>query len=479
MSAEINIYGPYSILSGEFPLKPVRKETSYLVEGARFSNAYKKGLWDGRKHLFNKQSGSFPTGLLSTVCAVLQDYEIDYEIIDHRIEPNPLGRTFELKDVKMDGKYSYQLDACQTMVDKKQGIIKIATNGGKTVISCAVTNYLKLNTLFIVTTRELLYQVRREFIQKLDVTEQEVGIVGDGHWDLGGWVTIATLDTLESRIDTQECIDFLASIDVLFIDEAHHVGSETWYSVSTLCPAFYRYGLSGTPLDRTDGANLRLIAATGDVIVDITNKYLVDIGVSARAHIIFDKISTPPIEKKATYTQAYKQGVVENDALSAKVIEWVQVFNELGLSTLVLVEKIKHGNILDNKLWTETNGVFIPHQFIYGKETTEVRSAALEDFRNRTLPVLISSTILDEGIDVPAIDALICAGSRKSTIRTLQRLGRGLRGDKLIVVEFSNFTHDYLLKHSLVRYNDYKNEECFPLYQSGPDLDFVKSLWKK
>ena len=87
----------------------------------------------------------------------------------------------------------------------------------------------------------------------------------------------------------------------------------------------------------------------------------------------------------------------------------------------------------------------------------------------------ISTNSLD--VDVPTIDALLCVGSKKSRIKTMQRLGRGLRGKKLIVVEFANFTHDYLLKHSLMRLKDYKNEDCFIIRQSPPNADLVDELW--
>ena len=263
----------------------------------------------------------------------------------------------------------------------------------------------------------------------------------------------------------------------MFVDECHHAGSETWYDVCTACPANYRYGLSGTPMDRTDGANLRLLAAIGPIIVDIPNKFLVERGISAKTYIIFSKITAPMLPKKLVYASAYKQGVVENPNALIKIIDWTKAFQEAGLSTLILCEQIEHGKAIDKALWTATDGVFIPHLFIHGEEDTAVRVNALKDFGERRLPVLIASTILDEGVDVPTIDALILAGSRKSRIKTMQRLGRGLRGNKLIAVEFANFTHDLLLKHSLTRWEDYKKEDCFPMFQSDPDVDLVKRLW--
>jgi len=476
--SKIDIYGAGSVLTGDFPRSEVHKATSYPVEGARFSNAYKRGLWDGRKRLFNKRTGSFPTGLVSTVAETCEAMGYDVVIEDHRNVPKKKGRTYKIHGAEMTGKWDYQLVAAKKMVKAKQGIVKIATNGGKTEIACAVTRYLKLNTLFVVTSVELLYQGRERFKTRLKATDKQIGIVGDGHWEPGSWVTIVLLDTLESRMNTPDCQELLQSIQVMFIDECHHTGADTWYQVSVLCPAYYRFGLSGTPLDRTDGANLRLIAATGEVIVDIRNKELVERGISAKAEIIFDQVTQPILPRNMPYPTVYKQGVSENEELLERVIAWAKVFRQQGIGTLILVDEIAQGKALDDMLWTETGGEFIPHQFIYGDESTEVRTKALQDFAAGRLPCLIASRILDEGVDVPTIDALILAGSRKSKIATLQRLGRGLRGEKLIVVEFANFCHRHLIKHSMKRLDDYKAEDCFDIYQSGPDAALVRKLWE-
>ena len=451
--------------------------TSYPVAGAVYSKAFKKGHWDGRKRLLKKRGMAFPTGLVPAVQRALQVAGEPVEVLDYRPVPEPAEAGFELSGVSFDHPYEYELETAEKMIKAKNGIIKIATNGGKTEIACAVTQYLGLYTLFVVTTRDLLYQGQERFMKRLQLTEEEVGIVGDGKWLPGSKVTIATVDTLESRINTTACQDLIKKAEVLFLDECHHVGSETWYTVSTLCHAYYRFGMSGTPLDRTDGANLRLIAATGELLVDIGNKFLVDRGISARAHIIFDKVVEPVLKKRIRYNTAYKQGVVENPHMLQKVLDWVKIFYKAGLGTLVLCEEIQHGRMIDDALWTDVGEVFIPHQFIYGDEDSDIRKKALADFANGDLPVLVASTILDEGVDVPTIDALVLAGSRKSRIRTMQRLGRGLRGKKLLVVDFANFTNKYLVEHSLQRLEDFKAEECFPIYYSSPDVELVRKLW--
>lgn len=473
-TAELHIYGPVTKLVGDYPRNAVREVTSYPVAGAQFTPSYRKGLWDGRKHLFRAGTGMFPTGLLGEVENVLQLAGIDYKKVDHRTIPEPKEDGFDLEGVTLR---DYQLDAVKKAVAAKQGILRIGTGGGKTECACAITKYLGLRTLFMVTTRELLYQTRDRFLKRLGASEDEIGIIGDGHWKPGTWVTIATVDTLSARLDHQECQDLLKNTEVLFADESHHMGSDTWYQVCMMCNAEYRYGLSGTPLDRTDGANLRLLAAIGPIIVDISNKFLVERGVLAKTHIIFTKVTQPVLKKKLAYATAYKQGVVDNEYARQLVLDWTKCFYNEGLSTLILVEELTHGRAIDEALWTQMGDEFIPHLFIHGEEDTDTRAQALKDFGERRLPVLIASRILDEGVDVPTIDALILAGSRKSRIKTMQRLGRGLRGDKLIAVEFANFTNDYLLRHSLQRYEDYKKEDCFFMYQSQPDQELVRRLW--
>lgn len=470
---KIQVYGSHSIIRGDYPVSVVRAVTSYPVQGYQYSKAFRKGVWDGRKHLLNKRTGAFPTGLVDDVKLACENAGIEVSIEDLRPVPMPSGSGFDLQGITL---YEYQRAACETAVARKQGVIKVGTGGGKSEIAAAITQYLGLQTLFVVSSQELLYQAQKRFILRLGLSEAEVGVVGDGCWSPGSLVTIGMVQTLEARINTPQCQKLLKDTKVLFLDETHHAGSDTWYTVATLCEAYYRFGLSGTPMDRTDGANLRLLAAIGPLIVDVPTKLLVELGVVAKATIIWDKTTSPVLSKRIQYSTAYKQGIVENPELLTSVVEWVKVFHQAGLSCLVLCEHIPHGKMIDEALWTQA---FIPHQFIYGDEDSNTRRDALESFAARRLPVLISSTILDEGVDVPVIDALILAGSRKSRIRTMQRLGRGLRGKKLIAVEFANFCHKYLLEHSLERLQDYKKEDCFDIVESGPDLALVTDIWNR
>ena len=270
-------------------------------------------------------------------------------------------------------------------------------------------------------------------------------------------------DGLVYNLEVEDTHTYLA--DGVVVHNCHHVGADTWYEVVRRCDAFYRFGLSGTPLKRSDGGDMKLIGATGGVVFQIRNKELIERGISVQPHVTWIRVTQPLLPRGIKYPEAYRLGIVENVWRNTAVARATAERVERGLNVLILVTELKHGRILDEKLWNFTPGSFIPHQFLSGEEASEVRTKAFDEFRAGVLRVLIATSIMNEGIDMPNIDALVLAAGGKSSIRTLQRIGRGLRKggtvDRLEVVDFVDFQNKYLLEHSLQRFGDYKNESCF------------------
>ncbi len=86
-------------------------------------------------------------------------------------------------------------------------------------------------------------------------------------------------------------------------------------------------------------------------------------------------------------------------------------------------------------------------------------------FRTGQLPCIISTNILDEGVDVPKINVLILASGGKSAIRVLQRVGRALRkkvqGELNIasIIDFNHLGNKHLEEHSKERLKIYRKEK--------------------
>jgi superfamily II DNA or RNA helicase len=359
------------------------------------------------------------------------------------------------------------------MLKKKHGVLWAATNSGKTEVAISVIKALDESTLFLVKGKDLVLQTYERFKKRLGDTD--VGIIMSNKWDVRKF-TVASADTLARRFNpskvTSKSVDnkkivgeLLTNVKIVIIDECHTLASDGLFSIVRYCTAPYRYGLSGTPFKRGDKQDLKLIALTGEVCYKVTNKEMIDDGVSVPTHITFVDIDKPYMPPGIDYQTAYEDGVVHNLYRNKIICDSAIKYCELGKQVLVIVKKIDHGHVLSNLI--TMSKAFIPHTFIHGSLDTSVRSQALEDFKGGITKVLIASSILDQGVDIPNIDVLIFASGGNSYIRAIQRVGRGLRlheaKDKLTVVDFSDRTNKYLAKHSMERIKTYTKEKCFTI----------------
>lgn len=439
----------------------VDKKLSYRLKGYYYSNHYKSGKWDGRVRLLYRPNRSFPSGLLPTVINILKTRNQPYEIIDKRLRPQlPFGELL-LKNVTLR---DYQTEAVQAGIHATRGVFDMATNSGKTLVACGITKMLRgLRTVFLTHKKDLLYQTKKVFEKTLGIP---IGIIGDGLWDEQD-VTIGMVQTLCRGLDTEEVKGLLKRIQIIFADECHHLSATTWYKLIQRCPAYYRFGLSGTPLLRGDGRNILLVGATGGVIYKTSNAYLIEKGYSIQPEINFITVTGAETAKLLmSFPEMYTEGIVRNDLRNSEIVRRAQVFTAEERNVLILVRRTEHGTILRSKF----RGYGLDAEFIHGKDTTETRLKIADEFRQGKRKILITSTIFDEGIDIEEISALIIASGGESAIKCFQRVGRGLRTGEfntLKVIDFLDISDPYLLKHSNSRVKTYTKEKGFIVLKNG------------
>jgi superfamily II DNA or RNA helicase len=460
MTVNLDIQGSETFISGDYPLKVLQELTSYEVKGAEHVQSFKRGFWNGRKNLFSKRKKLFPSGLVPIVVEEFEKLGLEVKIKDSRRSPGPLciePNDFKIKGVAFNYPYDFQLEAAKILCKKVRGVLNGATNCGKTIIACLMIKMLKVKTLFIVPNLELLYQTKKVFEDKLEVP---IGIIGEGHWDVKD-ITVATMATLYSRVKEPECEKLLAETQLLIADECHHASSDSYYMVIKKCNAYYRYGFSGTPLKRSDGKDLMLLGATGPILYSIRNKELIERGISVQPYLKLLTIDKPVLPKSMNWRDTYEMGIINNHHRNKELVDFALNSVKEDNNVLILIREIKHGKNI-SALIPNT----VCHRYIHGQDSTECRKQTLKDYREGKINILISSVILDEGIDLPNIDVLILAGGGKSAIKIPQRIGRGLRlggKDKLIVVDTIDLTHHYLADHSYNRVQIYKEEDCFDI----------------
>ncbi len=94
--------------------------------------------------------------------------------------------------------------------------------------------------------------------------------------------------------------------------------------------------------------------------------------------------------------------------------------------------------------------------FIFGENNAEERQTKLQELASGEIDVLIGSTILDVGVDVPAVGMVILAGAGRAEVALRQRIGRGLRAKKkgpnvCFIVDIDDDFNNHLINHAAQR----------------------------
>jgi superfamily II DNA or RNA helicase len=437
-------------------LRQLKKFLSTKAPSFQFTGAYKlfrktrgEHGWDGNVYLLNNLM--FPTGLVPKVEEFLRR-KTRLTIIDERImrKLSCSSTTVDLRD--------YQEAAIRSAIQNTwkglwfpRGIFGLSTGSGKTIIAAALVQILPVQTLFLVHRKDLLHQTAEVF-SKYGI---DVGLVGDGWWDSGHQVTIATIQSLLGKKTEKnpELLLFLSDIEQVIFDEAHHIaatvqkGNTFVYLSRRLNNAFLRWGLTATPFMKDKYSDLLLEGATGSVLYQKKSAELIDEG-----HLTPPEIEMILMSKNNeiadSWPSCYTRGIARNKVRNQRVAEEAITSKH---PALILVQHIEHGLAIQEEF--EKKNLYC--RFLCGDDTSEERRSAIKDLKEGRSAFLIATTIFDEGIDIPEIRTLILAGGGKSEIRGLQRLGRGLRlaegKDKLRVVDFMDYTTNILKKHSRMR----------------------------
>jgi superfamily II DNA or RNA helicase len=366
----------------------ISEACAFEPAGAEFmarSKKYRNG-WDGKRRLYHKGYRTFGTGLLPRIHDILR--EQGYEI--HLDGPDaPDLSEYELPELpeQWTNHRQYQLDAVETMLQEKRGMVQIATGGGKTVVAGLVMKRLNVETIFFVHTKDLLFQALETFRSMFG--DEWVGQVGDGVCD-PRFITVCTLQTAARALDEKYEVDsfaegteswrdkttpiegirtMLQSVQLVFMDECHRVAAPTAMSVVMNTPnAPWRYGLSASPW-RDDGSDLALEAIFGRTIVKISASSLIEQGFLVRPIVRFKRVPPARFVKKTPYSTVYSEYVVNNEARNDLVVKDVSSKLRRGIQTLVLVREIAHGHHLAADRYLLRNDTDVP--FISGEDDSD------------------------------------------------------------------------------------------------------------
>lgn len=407
-------YFSFSFLPHEIYVR-LKEEFSYYRQNYQYSEKYQNNLWDGKDTVLN--GNTLPIGMLDRAVFLLEslDYVVEIDLL-HGI-PVMLPTTYTWHGPEL--RY-YQTEAVETFLERKKGILEIGTGGGKTLIATRVIYELGCSAVFIANGEDSLHQIASAIEKciggvKVFKCSGKNKLKEERLKDADKFVLVSTHKMVRK-------FQIVNEVPLLIVDECHHLGAKDVYKTVSSIPAYYRLGLSASPF-REDNRDMWIHAQLGEILYSKPVAQLADENYLLKPVVHFCYYDSDVEYSTERYTGAYQGdywNFIVNNRMRNELI--VKIATDKKRFVLIIVDRIEHGEILLDMLKaSEWDGEVL---FAQGDSSKEVRKKALEPADAK---VVIATTIFDEAVDAPAIDAVILAAGGKAQGRFMQRVGRVLR----------------------------------------------------
>ncbi|HZA69226.1 MAG TPA: DEAD/DEAH box helicase family protein [Nitrososphaeraceae archaeon] len=372
----------------------------------------------------------------------LKAKNVDYE--DFVLNLLPLGKLPKIKVKLRD----YQKEAIESWSQEKMGSIVLPTGAGKTIIGLKIIEMINSPTLIVVPTLDLIKQWTQILSKSFNI---EIGNIGGGTENIQG-ITVSTYDSAYIKAKS------IGNKFLLIVfDEVHHLPAPSYRLIAETFIAPFRLGLTAT-LEREDHLDTDFPFLIGKTTFRITanelakNNYLANYVIERKQTFLSEEEYQKYKENMAVYyTCLRKIGLKMNSYNSFKRLIMISSRNNLARRALVArnkaidialnsrskmeeIRKILSENkniktiifTQHNKLvYDISNAFLIP--FITYKSSKEEREDVLGGFKDGRYKAIVTSKVLDEGIDVPDAQLGILVSGTGSSREFVQRLGRLLR----------------------------------------------------
>lgn len=329
----------------------------------------------------------------------------------------------------------------------RRGVIVLPTGSGKSQVGLMAIASTQRSTLIVVPTIDLMNQWYDLLCQTFD---QEVGLLGGGYHEIRD-LTVTTYDSAYLYMDR-----YGDRFGLVLFDEVHHLPGEIYSHAAQMCLAPYRLGLTATP-ERADGRHVLLDTLVGPIVYEkgireLSGEYLAEYRVVRRQVQMV-------AEERAEYeaSRSEYQTFLESHHLKLGTLEGWQRFvmlsarssagrramlayrrhRRLALGTVaklrVLEEILKahpRDRVLiftsDNETVYQISQTFLIPAITHQTRTKE-RREILQGFNRGEYLALVTSKVLNEGVNVPAANVAVVLSGSAAIREHVQRLGRILR----------------------------------------------------
>jgi superfamily II DNA or RNA helicase len=274
---------------------------------------------------------------------------------------------------------------------------------------------------------------------------------------------------------------FLDQYSLIIVDECHHVPAISFEEVLGTIESARIYGLTATPR-REDGLHPIMEMQCGPIrhtMAEPSHKK------ALTRHLVkreFDN-SYPPLPVIDSVHELW-EALTNCQKRKNQIASDINSLIEAGRRTLVVSERKEHLKAIYDLVVEQTgsSSIFL----LTGDAGTKVRREILSNFdgairRKSGCALFATGSLVGEGVDIPAIDALVLAFPVSSRVKMTQYLGRIERENdgkfSVIAVDYEDSTHPITRSMFKKRASVYRTLD----YALATSMDIAlsaKSLWE-
>lgn len=348
--------------------------------------------------------------------------------------------------------HKYQNQAIKAWKDANYlGSIVLPTGSGKTFVAIHAIYHVKRSTLVIAPTIDLLHQW---YARLRNAFNSDVGV----YYGAEKLIEPITVTTYHSAGDL--VADYGNEFKLIIFDEVHHLPAPRWGETALMSPSLFRLGLTATyPEDHEQlDDRWRIEDLIGPVIYE---KRIDELTGATLAEYRTERIRIDLTEEEreqydahfAVYSNYFRthklqrdygpdwlfelmrRSAFDRDARRALLARHniIKLLGNAGGKFAILENLLKEHFSEKVLIFTENNDVAykISRQYLIPVITHQTKAAErkeiLENFLEGSYQAIVTSRVLNEGVDVPEAKVAIVLGGTTSAREYVQRLGRVLR----------------------------------------------------
>lgn len=332
--------------------------------------------------------------------------------------------------------------------NKHKALLISATGTGKTYLSAfAVKKANPKRLLFLAHREQILKQACKTFAKI--IPDIQYGILSANHKDFHKPYLFATINMLNKEENLTQFTP--THFDYIIIDETHRAGTNSYLKILNYCQPQFLLGMTATP-ERTDGFDIYQL-------FDHNIAYEIRLNQAMQENLLcpfhYFGITDITVDDQEINDNSIFNDLT-TDARVTHIINQSQYYGFSGerLRGLIFCSHIEEAQILSQK-FNERGFHTIA---LSGKDSQETRTNAIHKLeqkeRSTGLDYIFTVDIMNEGIDIPAINQIIMLRPTKSAIIFVQQLGRGLRKypqkDYVVILDFiGNYQNNFMIPIAL------------------------------